>query len=542
MSSKLIENDRLSNGIVINRRVFMATAAAAGLTTVLPRPARAAAGNTRKSLQGANVTTDLDTYAKAVEEMLKLPAHDPRNWYRHALTHMMDCPHGNWWFLVWHRGYLGWLERTCRQLTGVSDFALPFWDWTKETKVPDAFWKGVLNPAASEYEANKASFRSKFRTPAKAQWDAMTTAQKQQQLTRGATVPPVVRYSNFDEFWTAAEFHFYGRSASRNLTAANPDLSSAAEAAVSMSKIQDLLAPSQFVTAAGNSGFESARSLNHHGGAPQSIIESEPHDNVHDSIGGQMARWLSPADPIFFMHHCNIDRLWNVWERKQKANSLPVGPPAALKTDYEGEQFLFFHDHMGAPVTMTSAGDYTEITVFNYDYEPGTGDETGPLVAALGAPVSNAAAPGSADFAIAAPASTSLTLGNELAARINSAKQQRFFATVSIKPPKDVNDLNFLVFVGKEGKTIDTSKGGDHFAGTVTFFGDVAHGHGDDGTADFKIGITDTMRKLRASAELAAGDKLQVAVVPEVQEGVLALSNDADNGKGALVAASIGTL
>ena len=46
--------------------------------------------------------------------MLGLPATDPRNWYRYALIHALDCPHGNWWFLPWHRGYLGWFERICR--------------------------------------------------------------------------------------------------------------------------------------------------------------------------------------------------------------------------------------------------------------------------------------------------------------------------------------------------------------------------------------------------------------------------------------------
>ena len=47
----------------------------------------------------------LASYAKGVEAMLKLPADDPRNWFRNAFIHLMDCPHGNWWFYVWHRGY-----------------------------------------------------------------------------------------------------------------------------------------------------------------------------------------------------------------------------------------------------------------------------------------------------------------------------------------------------------------------------------------------------------------------------------------------------
>ncbi len=51
----------------------------------------------------------LASYSKAITAMLKLPPTDPRNWYRNAFVHTLDCPHGNWWFPPWHRGYLGWL-------------------------------------------------------------------------------------------------------------------------------------------------------------------------------------------------------------------------------------------------------------------------------------------------------------------------------------------------------------------------------------------------------------------------------------------------
>jgi tyrosinase len=71
------------------------------------------------------VSTALASYAKGVEAMLKLPADHPHNWFRNAFVHLMDCPHGNWWFYVWHRGYLGYFEQTIRSLSGDADFALP---------------------------------------------------------------------------------------------------------------------------------------------------------------------------------------------------------------------------------------------------------------------------------------------------------------------------------------------------------------------------------------------------------------------------------
>jgi hypothetical protein len=49
------------------------------------------------------------------------------------------------------------------------------------------------------------------------------------------------------------------------------------------------------------------------GGGVQGTLEALPHNQVHNSIGGWMPTPASPRDPIFFMHHCNIDRIWAVW-------------------------------------------------------------------------------------------------------------------------------------------------------------------------------------------------------------------------------------
>ncbi|KAI8923315.1 hypothetical protein BC831DRAFT_471658 [Entophlyctis helioformis] len=46
-------------------------------------------------------------------------------------------------------------------------------------------------------------------------------------------------------------------------------------------------------------------------------LESLPHNNVHMAIGGDMGNArLSPNDPIFMLHHRNIDRIWYRWQRR----------------------------------------------------------------------------------------------------------------------------------------------------------------------------------------------------------------------------------
>ena len=38
------------------------------------------------------------------------------------------------------------------------------------------------------------------------------------------------------------------------------------------------------------------------------------HNVVHVWVGGSMGPGTSPNDPVFFLHHCNIDRLWSDWQ------------------------------------------------------------------------------------------------------------------------------------------------------------------------------------------------------------------------------------
>jgi tyrosinase len=43
----------------------------------------------------------------------------------------------------------------------------------------------------------------------------------------------------------------------------------------------------------------------------------------------------SPNDPIFFLHHCNVDRSWPAWQEKH--------PDAAYLPDMTSPEMLQFH-------------------------------------------------------------------------------------------------------------------------------------------------------------------------------------------------------
>lgn len=343
----------------------------------------------------------LKSYAKAVRAMLALPPEDPRNWYRHAIIHTLDCPHGNWWFLPWHRAYLGWFEQICRELSRDPHFALPYWDWTAEPKLPDGMFDDVLDPNHEAYIPTASDFENRLRTAVanSGYWTSpggvfTRRSQYGQLLARG------VRFEAdllFDIVTDPSGRLFFEQPGARGLRRELPQLNAATSDAVSSATIRAALDAPDFPT------FASPKSANHGTPAGFGILEAKPHNAVHRCVGsrdcnfvearGFMTDMLSPVDPVFFLHHANMDRLWDVWERKQKRLGLPTLPAGAeLRTDLPDDQkspqekatdyyrwarepLLFFVDKKGAPVTKTEAGDYASMAMFNYDYEPGSGEE-----------------------------------------------------------------------------------------------------------------------------------------------------------------------
>jgi tyrosinase len=56
----------------------------------------------------------------------------------------------------------------------------------------------------------------------------------------------------------------------------------------------------------------------------ETSIEDMPHNPIHDVIGGIMATMQSPLDPIFWLHHANIDRLWVAWCAAGGGRKMPA--------------------------------------------------------------------------------------------------------------------------------------------------------------------------------------------------------------------------
>jgi tyrosinase len=76
---------------------------------------------------------------------------------------------------------------------------------------------------------------------------------------------------------------------------------------------------------------------------------------VHNLIGGAMATMQSPKDPIFYLHHANIDRLWYAWVRSG-GKKVP-----ALSTSYWAGSFTY-----ASNLTLAKSTTYSP-TLLNYD-------------------------------------------------------------------------------------------------------------------------------------------------------------------------------
>jgi hypothetical protein len=93
---------------------------------------------------------------------------------------------------------------------------------------------------------------------------------------------------------------------------------------------------------------------------------SQLHNRIHLWVGGDMGPGTSPNDPVFFLHHCNVDRIWALWQYAHPASPyLPAaGGPA-------GHNLNDVMQHLTtAGSTPAASLDYRRTMGFIYDTDP----------------------------------------------------------------------------------------------------------------------------------------------------------------------------
>jgi tyrosinase len=95
-----------------------------------------------------------------------------------------------------------------------------------------------------------------------------------------------------------------------------------------------------------------------------SSFEGLPHNQVHVLVGGWMGSVPTAAqDPIFFLHHCNMDRLWNLWLAQGGGRIDPV-----FDNTWKNTKYTFF-DEEGAQVEMSGCDILRAAQQLHYVYE-----------------------------------------------------------------------------------------------------------------------------------------------------------------------------
>jgi tyrosinase len=175
-------------------------------------------------------------------------------------------------FLPWHRRFLLDFERDLQQISGNASMGLPYWDWSQTrdtTRYPfsDTFLGGNGDP-------NSGS-----------QGNAVITGPFQ--LGQWSVNDP----SGSGFTYLARNFGAFAAS---------------------------LPASSEVAQVLGITPYDAASWNGSPTGSFRNQLEGfrgpNLHNRVHNFIGGTMPTAASPNDPVFFLHHCFIDKLWVDWQ------------------------------------------------------------------------------------------------------------------------------------------------------------------------------------------------------------------------------------
>jgi tyrosinase len=489
-------------------------------------------------------------YARGVKAMKARPLADPKGWNFYAAIHGIDrwlwdfygftnpgepaasqkdqatywnqCQHQSWYFLPWHRGYLLALEAQLRSdiaaLGGPTDsWALPYWNYfgAGQNRLPGAF----LTPDWPDGKGDNPLY----------------VVQRYGVLSTATPYP----------IWTQT-----------NLKAMNDPTFTPPAPNVSV-------------------GFGGPKTGFSWSGSRSGGIESNPHNMVHVLVGGQSSTETFPPnapngfanqplegvmadpsaaalDPIFYLHHCNIDRLWQSW------NTYPQDKPRSAPTDWADPTDSQWLDgpasigQRGFAMPTPTGGQWTyvpgqmqDIGTLGYSYDdltPGAATAPALVVAARGGIRATAAlaarAEGGMDQArgeemmAASPEGLSLRGAQPLRSALRVAPVARDRLLTSFAARETAPDRVFLtlenitglsnagafsVYLGLPEGTKDDATLQAHLVGGVSLFGvrqasDPDGAHGGSGIT-VTLEVTEIVDRLHLSNALD-GQDIDVDILP----------------------------
>jgi tyrosinase len=167
-------------------------------------------------------------------------------------THQWESEdtHGTALFLPWHRWFIYEFESALQTVADDPCITLPYWDW--EQDAGREMRSIIFDDTAFGFFSDR---NSHWRT---ARGNRLRREWRNREFWRpGQILGMVANYEQYTDDWE--------NSSDRN------------------------------------NGFRAA-------------LEGGPHAAPHNLVGGEMVSMWSPDDPLFFVHHANVDRIWALWQ------------------------------------------------------------------------------------------------------------------------------------------------------------------------------------------------------------------------------------
>lgn len=270
---------------------------------------------------------ELVDYAEGIRLMKQRPLSDPLSLRYQAAIHGRNgdwdrqnpdwdwCQHQNWFFLPWHRMYLRQFEKIIGHLIGKPGWRIPYWDYSGADQSTWAIPPEFLQPAN---ESNPLWVSGRI-----------TNRLRQDQRDAEPGLDP--------RFFATGGALTFGFGSGR------------------------VQSPSQFGGATG-------------------AIEQQPHNVIHMAVGGLMRNPFTAAlDPLFWLHHANVDRLWGVWL------SRPGGHVNPTRAAWLNTSFSFPDTGSAGAHATFRVRDVLDPASLGYTYDdPGTPADESELLGAAG--------------------------------------------------------------------------------------------------------------------------------------------------------------
>lgn len=364
----------------IHRRLARVALGLVAFTLILPAVAKAEAGSAgvlvRKDVQDLTAVERRD-YVDAVLALKATPSPYDAGlsyydqfvaWHRELsrcgptdpLMRDMQMGHLGPMFLPWHREFVALFERALGEVSG-KRIAVPYWDWTDPESTKAVFSKGFMG-GDGDPDEGYAVTTGPFR---KGRWE-LTVHPIGLEWSSSAT-PYITR-----RFGSWPDSPLPGRDDVRFALRAPlydvPPFGTESDAARSFrNALEGFRPPLSAVAVCGPDGVvaEAARP------------PYELHNAVHLWVGGRLFPegggpgfvgtmvnvTSSPNDPVFFLHHSMVDRVWAQW---QERHGVDTYRPRSGYPKNNANDLMHPFDEAGIRVTP---GDVADIRELGYTYE-----------------------------------------------------------------------------------------------------------------------------------------------------------------------------